>query len=213
MPRVIVPVGFSLGPQHRYVRPPDPEPETWEVHLGGDIVDLTPDEVAVYGAAFLDVEGHSKLQVDRARLVSSLLTAPEPEPNAEHLVARLIDRGLLLEFDTEGPLEPLFRRYRLFPTAEGMGTTPEEPEYHRMGHHNRPLVAVHNDAYVMWAFSFLHPNLWEACVYYARADEEELEAGEEPIGLTPESVAREVAVNLPMMIATQCAFLDPVVVL
>ncbi|NIL44254.1 hypothetical protein HCB17_26585, partial [Salinispora arenicola] len=74
------------------------------------------------------------------------------------LVDRLIDRGLLLEFDPEGPLEELFRRYRLFPTAEGMGSTTREPEYHRMGHGNRPLVAVHNDAYVMWAFSFLHAN-------------------------------------------------------
>ncbi|MEQ4302660.1 hypothetical protein ABNF97_14875 [Plantactinospora sp. B6F1] len=211
MARVIVPVGFSLGPQHRYVRPADPEPETWTIHVGGDMVDLDSAEVGVYGAAFLDVEGHSKLRVDRDRLVESLLTAPNPEPDAARLVEGLIDRGLLLEFDPDGPLEGLFRRYRLFPTAEGMGTTPEEPEFHQMGHHSRPLVAVHNDAYVMWAFSFLHPNLWEACDYFARADEEELEESEEPIGLTAEKVAREVAVNLPMMIATQCAFLDPVV--
>ncbi|MEV4210586.1 hypothetical protein [Micromonospora sp. NPDC049662] len=213
MPRVIIPVGFSLGPQHRYVRPADPTPESWEVHLGGDMLELTEDEVGVYGAAFLDVEGHSKLRVDRAQLVNSLLNAPIPQPRAESLVGSLIDRGLLLEFDPEGPLEDLFRRYRLFPTAEGMGTTPEEPHYHRMGHHNRALVAVQNDAYVMWAFSFVHPNLWEACAYFARADEEELEGSEEPIGLTAEGVAREVALNMPMMIATQCAFLDPVAVL
>jgi len=210
MPRVIIPVGFSLGPQHKYVRPADPEPESWEVHLGGDMIDLTEDEIGVYGAAFLDVEGHSKLRVNRERLVESLLTAPTPQPAAEHLVTNLMDRGLLLEFDPEGPLDELFRRYRLFPTAEGMGTTPDEPEYHRMGHHNRPLVAVHNTGYTMWAFSFLHPNLWVACEYLAAVDED-LGEDEEPSGLTAQQVAREVALNLPMMIATQCAFLDPVV--
>ncbi|MEN3613861.1 hypothetical protein AAH979_30455 [Plantactinospora sp. ZYX-F-223] len=206
MARVIVPVGFSLGPQHRYVRPADPEPESWEVHLGGDMVDLNDAEIGVYGAAFLDVEGHSNLRVNRDWLVQSLLTAPKPQADAEGLVTGLLERGLLLEFDPEGPLEEVFRRYRLFPTAEGMGTTPEEPEYHRMGHHNKALVAVHNTTYTMWAFSFLHPNLWTACEYLAAVDE-----GEEPSGLTASQVAREVALNLPMMIATQCAFLDPVV--
>jgi len=211
MPRVIVPIGFSLGPQHRYVRPADPEPEYWEVHLGGDMVELTADEVGVYGAAFLDVEGHSTLRVDRERLVRSLLTAPVPQPGAERLVDDLIDRGLLLEFDPDGPLEDLFQRYRLFPTAEGMGSTPEEPEYHRLGHHDKALVAVHNTPYTMWAFSFLHHDLWAACQYLAADDEEALAAGEPPTDLTPAVIAREVAVNLPMMIATQCAFLDPVV--
>ena len=65
----------------------------------------------------------------------------------------------------------------------------------------------------MWAFSFLHANLWEACAYVANAGREELEEGEQPMGLTADRVAREVAVNLPMMIATQCAFLDPVAAL
>lgn len=52
MARVLVPVGFSLGSQHKYVRPADPEPASWEAHVGGDIVDLADDEIGVYGAAF-----------------------------------------------------------------------------------------------------------------------------------------------------------------
>ncbi|TDB99488.1 hypothetical protein E1091_06775 [Micromonospora fluostatini] len=209
MPRVIVPVGFSLGPQHRYVHPPDPVPETWEVHLGGDVVDLTEAELGAYGFAYVDVRGHAKLQVNRRELVRSLTAAPNSPPDAEALVTALIRRGLLLEFDPDGPLEQVFRRYRLFPTAEGLGTTPEEPEYHRMGHHGQPRVAVHNTAYVMWAFSFLHPNLWAACEYLAAEDEEEDQADADRG--SAQEIAQEVAANLPMMIATQCAFLDPVV--
>ncbi|MER7166538.1 hypothetical protein [Micromonospora sp. NPDC000207] len=206
MPGVIVPVGFSLGPQHRYVRPPDLVPETFEVHLGGDVVDLTEAELGAYGFAHLDVRAHSKLQVDRTQLVRTISAAPDPSPDVEELVAGLVRRGLLLEFDPDGPLEPVFRRYRLFPTAEGLGTTPEEPEYHRMGHHGQPRVAVHNTAYVMWAFSFLHPNLWAACEYLAaQDDEEDVDRGD------AHEIAQEVAANLPMMVATQCAFLDPVI--
>ena len=211
MPKIIIPVGFNLGARHRYVRPPDPKPDAYEVHLGADIVELNEDEAAAYAFSFVDVEQHAKLKMTRERLIQSMRTAPNPQPDAENLVNSLIARGLLLEFDPDGPLEPVFRRYRLFPTAEGMGTTAEEPEYHRMGHLGRPLVAVPNETYLMWAFSFLHRNLWEACAYYARADVEELEPGEEPIGLTAEDVARQVPVTLPMMIATLSAFIDPVV--
>lgn len=211
MTRIVVPVGFNLGARHRYVDPPEPQPDSYEIHLGVDIIELDEDEAAVYAFAYLDVERHAKLKVTRDWLVQTLLTAPKPQADAERLVTSLIGRGLLLEFDPDGPLETVFSRYRLFPTAEGMGTTAEEPDFHRMGHLGRPLVAVPNDTYMMWAFSFVHANLWEACAYYARADVEELEVGEEPIGLTAEGVARQVALNLPMMITTQSAFLDPAV--
>jgi hypothetical protein len=210
MPRIVVPVGFNLGARHRYVSPPDPQPDSYEIHLGAEIVELAADEAAAYAFAFLDVERHATLKVTREWLIQAMRTAPQPQPDAERLVNGLVDRGLLLEFDPDGPLESVFRRYRLFPTAEGMGTTAEEPEYYRMGHLGQPLVAVPNDTYMMWAFSYLHPNLWEACAYYAKADVEELEEGEEPIGLTAEGIARQVATNLPMMVTTLCAYVDPV---
>ena len=122
-------------------------------------------------------------------------------------------RKLLLSFDPYGPVQELFGRYRLIPTAQGLGSTPDEPHLHRIGHHGQPLVAVDNTAYVMWSFSFLHPSLWAACDYLAQADEQDREPGEQPLGMTAASVAREVALHLPVMVATGVAFLDPVVTL
>jgi hypothetical protein len=210
MPTVIVPVGLSMGPRYRYVRPPDPTPECYEIHLGDDLVELTETEAAVWAAAFVDAERHAKLAVNRKSLIQLIQTAPKPEPRAAEIVENLIGRGLLVEFDPEGDLDPLFRRHKLLPLGQGLGSTAEEPHLHRIGFANQPVLALPNDAYGMWAFSFLHPNLWAACVDLADESEEKAE-GEEILGLTPEGVARDFAVQLPLLVATSCAFLDPLV--
>ncbi|WP_428964199.1 hypothetical protein [Micromonospora fluostatini] len=210
MPRVIVPAGLSMGPRFRYVRPPDPIPECYEIHLGDDLVELTETEAAVWAAAFVDAERHAKLQVNRESLIRLLETAPKPEPQATTLVDGLIERGLLVEFDTDGNLEPIFRRHKLLPLGQGLGSTAEAPHLHRVGLANQPILAVPNSVYGLWSFSFQSPSLWEACVYYAAADQEELMEDEEPLGMTPAEVATEVANHLPLIIATGCGFLDPV---
>ncbi|MEO3779420.1 hypothetical protein ABGB16_21765 [Micromonospora sp. B11E3] len=209
MPRVIVPAGLSMGPRYRYVRPPDPTPECYEIHLGDDLVELTETEAAVWAAAFMDAARHAKLEVDRESLIRLLETAPSPEPQARELVDSLLQRGLLVEFDTDGDLEPVFRRHKLLPLGEGLGSTAEEPHLHRMGHSGQPKIAVPVQVYAQWSYAFLHPNLWEACAYYAD-ESEEAQAGEELLNLTPAEVARDTALNLPVMISTGCAFLDPV---
>ncbi|MFV2124447.1 hypothetical protein ACFHWS_07850 [Micromonospora sp. LOL_013] len=211
MSTVIVPAGLSMGPRYRYVRPPDPTPECYEVHLGDDLVELTETEAAVWAAAFLYPDRHAKLSVNRESLVRMLETAPKPEPQAARYVDDLIARGLLVEFDPDGDLRPVFSRHKLLPLAQGLGSTPDAPHQHRIGIAAQPLVALPNSVYGLWSFSFHSKNLWEACAYYAAADEDELEPGEEPLGLTPESIAREVAENLPVLISATCAFLDPVV--
>lgn len=211
MSLVLVPAGLSMGPRYRYVRPPDPTPECYEIHLGDDLVELTEIEAAVWAAAFVDAERHAKLKVNRQSLIHLLETAPKPVPPARQLVDDLIARGLLVEFDPDGDLEPVFRRHKLLPLGQGLGSTPEAPHEHRVGLANQPILSLPNSVYGLWSFSFHLPNLWEACVYYAAADEEELEPGDEPLGLTADEIARDVAQNLPLLLATCCAFLDPVV--
>jgi hypothetical protein len=210
MPQVIIPVGLSLGPQFRYVRPPDPRPECYEIQLGGDLIELDETEAAVWAAAFVDAERHSRLAVNRKSLLKFIGTSPNPEPRAETIVSDLLQRGLLAEFDPRGSLEAFFSRHRMLPLGEGLGSTAEDPHLHRIGHLGRAAVAVTSTTYTQWSFSHLHPNLWAACAFLAD-DTEHVAAGGEPLGMTSASVAREVAENLPMMIATSCAFLTPVV--
>jgi hypothetical protein len=210
MPRVIVPVGLSMGPRFRYVRPPDPVPECYEVHLGDDLVELTENEAAVWAAAFVDAERHAELKVNRDSLIQFLASVPRSEPRAAAIVDGVIGRGLLVEFDTDGDLEPVFSRHKLLPLGQGLGSTAEDPHLHRIGFANQPVLALPNAVYGLWSFSYRDTNLWQACARYAATDETERGPDEEALGLTPENIARDVALNLPMMIATSCAFLDPV---
>jgi hypothetical protein len=209
MPRVIVPVGLAMGPRYRYVRPPDPVPECYEVHLADDLVELSEMEAAVWQAAFVDMERHAKLEVNRESLIE--VVHAKPRPGAEETVDGLIGRGLLLEFDPDGDLAQVFSRHKLFPLGQGLGATPEDPHLHRVGFANQPVIALRSDVLSLWSFSLLHPHLWDACTYYAAADVDDLEEEQQPLGLTPEGIARDVAGHLPLMIAAGCAFLDPVV--
>jgi hypothetical protein len=211
MPTVIVPVGLSMGPRFRYVRPPDPTPECYEIHLGDDLVELTETEAAVWAAAFVDAERHAQLQVNRESLIRLLKDVPRPDPRAPEIVDDLLQRGLLVEFDPDGDLEPVFRRHKLLPLGQGLGATAEAPHLHRIGFANQPVLGVPVDVYGLWSFSFRDLHLWQACALYAD-DAENVEDGDEPMEMTPQQVARDVSVHLPLMIATSCAFLDPVVV-
>ncbi|MER7166717.1 hypothetical protein ABT336_11730 [Micromonospora sp. NPDC000207] len=209
MPRIIVPAGLSMGPRFRYVRPPDPVAECYEIHLGDDLVELTETEAAVWAAAFHDAERHAKLEVNRESLIRLLETAPKPEPQATTLVDGLIERGLLVEFDTDGSLELVFRKHKLLPLGEGLGSTAEEPHLHRIGHAGQPKLAVPVDVYGLWSFSWRDSDLWQACVLYAD-DSENVAEGDEPSDATPQEVAKDLAVHLPLMIAMGCGYLDPV---
>ncbi|MFD1321665.1 hypothetical protein ACFQ4H_11260 [Micromonospora sonneratiae] len=173
-------------------------------------MELTEAEAAVWAAAFIDPESHAKLAVNRASLIRLLETAPKPERRAAEIVDDLLKRGLLVEFDPDGDLEPVFHRHKLLPLGQGLGSTPEEPHLHRIGFAGKAAVALPIQVFTQWSYAYLHADLWEACVFYAD-ESEDAEEGEELLNLTPEEVARDTALNLPMMISTSTAFLDPVV--
>lgn len=208
MPTVIVPVGLSLGPSYRYVTPPDPNPEYWEVRLGTDSEELTHEEFQVWGRAFVDPERHSRLEVNRETLLLDVVTATRGAINPKPIIDRLLERKLLIEFDTDGDLEKPFRQITLHPLAEGMGNTPEEPDRRLIGHNGQALVKVNYTVYGMWAYSATIGSLWTACLDFEAGVREQREAGEDVAEATAAEVAAEVASTLPMLIASGCAFID-----
>nr|MDT0658907.1 hypothetical protein [Micromonospora sp. DSM 115978] len=210
MPTVIVPVGLNLGPSYRYTTPPDPNPEFWEVRLGDDSEELTDEEFQVWGRAFLDPERHSRLEINSDTLQLDLLLAGKGPADPASVVDRLLSRGLLIEFDPAGDLEEPFRRITLHPLAEGMGNTPEEPDRRLIGHNGQALVTVNYTVYGMWAFSSKVGSLWDACLDFEAGAEERLQADEDAEETSAAEVAGEIGRTLPMLIASGCAFLDPV---
>jgi hypothetical protein len=207
MPSVIVPVGLNLGPVFRYVTPPDPTPGHWEVRLGDDSEELTDEEFYVWGRAFLDPERHARLEIGRDSLRRDAIAAGDGDP--EPIIDQLLERGLLVEYDTEESLEKAFRRLRIFPLAEGMGNTPEETDRFHLGHNGVSLVKVSYTIYGMLVFSStVGQSLWDACVNFQTGAVDLREAGEDVEATAASDVAREIAVTAPMMIASGCAFFD-----
>lgn len=211
MPTVIVPVGLNLGPSYRYVTPPDPTPEYWEVRLGNDSEELTDEEFQVWGRAFLDPERHSRLEVNRETLQRDVIAAGNGPTNPGPVIDGLLGRGLLIEFDPSNELEKPFRRIKLHPLAEGMGNTPDEPDRRHIGHNGVSLLKVSGVVYGIWAFSSTEASLWEACVGLGEDNERDLKAGMDLERLTASEAAHQAAVTIPMLVASGCAFLDPVV--
>jgi hypothetical protein len=113
----------------------------------------------------------------------------------------------LVEFDTDGDLQPVFSRHKLLPLGQGLGSTAEDPHLHRIGFGDQPLVMVPVDVYGLWAFSFRDANLWTACELYAD-DSEDMDRGDEPSNLTAGGTAADLATHIPLMVAASCAFLD-----
>ncbi len=212
MPTVIIPVGLGMGPHYRFVVPPDPEPENFEVHLGSEMKHLTDAEVKVWAAAFANVDAHNKLEVNRASMVKALSRKRGGVVDAGRLIDKLLADGLLVEYDPlDGPIEQLLRGHRLCPLGQGIGATPEQPDMYRIGHNAQPVIAVQSSIYNLWSYSLTLPNLWEACEYLEEGHREAEAAGEvEPLHTSVELLAREISAALPLLIASTCAFLDPI---
>ncbi|RKF23880.1 hypothetical protein [Micromonospora globbae] len=208
MPTVIVPVGLNLGPSYRYVTPPDSEPEFYRVRLGQEFAQLSVDEFKVWGRAFLDPERHARLQVNRGTLRDDVVAAGNGPAQPEQVIEGLLEQGLLVEFDPDGSLEKVFRQLKLFPTAEGMGNTPDEPGWERIGHNGQPLLKVSATVYGIWAFSSTEESLWAACSGLAEDAEQGRAEGEELDSLTADEAAKAIAGNLPLLVAAGCAVLD-----
>ncbi|MCI4066088.1 hypothetical protein MRQ36_27495 [Micromonospora sp. R77] len=209
MPTVIVPVGLNLGPSYRYVTPPDPDPEYWEVRLGNDSEELTDEEFQVWGRAFLDPERQARLEVNRETLQRDVIAAGNGPADPGPVIDRLLDRGLLIEFDPDSELEKAFRRIKLHPLAEGMGNTPEEPDRRLIGHNGQALVKVNFTVYNLWAFSSTVGSLWDACAIATQLADEQRASGEDIDAMTAGELALDAAKVIPMLVAAGCAFLEP----
>lgn len=207
MTAYVIPAGFPLGPRYDRADPPARQPRTYEVHLADDIVDLGEEEYLTYVFASRDRDRHAVNGYTRSHLVQDV-RRDLPGAEAESLVDKLLQRGVLLEVDPDGDLEPVFRRHRLFPTGQGLGGTPEDPHLHTIAVGGEPVMRLSEVPATMWAFSFLYASLWEACADLAAGDAELIEGGG-PAGLSAAGVARDVARGVSVMIATRSAFLDP----
>jgi hypothetical protein len=211
MPKLIVPVGLDLGPAYAGEGPPDRLPVRYEVHQGATSMELNATEYAVWRAAFEQPDAHYDMKHDRQCLAAFVREhghAPAgPVPDPDPVVDRLLELGLLAEFEPDGPgLERFFGMHRLYPRAEGVGTDPERSESHLIGDEEKVFCAVPPNVFLAWMDSVTAPSLWDVCAEVASDDNPD--PGEAPLHLTATEIAEQVASSLPWMISTGAAWLD-----
>jgi hypothetical protein len=211
MTRVIVPVGLSMG-QDFADKDAGERPEgSWQVHLGAEAAYLTPEELRAWATAFSDVQRHADHTFTRDHLERLLRQGGDGTADPAPVVKGLLDRRLLLEYDpADADWESLFGRLRLLPLVQGMGNTPERPTQYELGIAGEPILSVTANVYGLWSYSFTSATLWDACAELAQGVDEDLDPGEEPLGYTAAGVGAEIGAALPLLVATGCAFLDPV---
>lgn len=203
----IIPVGLSLGPCYHGVPENERTDRNWAVHFGVDYVELTVDETKAWTGASFDTERGARWEITRPVLEEFLrdekdLRRPGP------VVDSLLRRGLLIEFDPAGAdLEALFSRVQLYPLREGLGNSAEDPGTYEIGRAGEMFVGIPWEQYALWSHSLTCRSLWDACVELARGADGE--PGEQDMNSTPESVATGLAMVLPALLTSGCAYLDP----
>jgi hypothetical protein len=198
MPKVIVPVGFDAGP----VWPLESasEPEYYEVLVGDGSVELPEDVYLVWGTTMIDRPAHADVRFtkdDLVRLTSDDSRIADPQG----AIQRLVDGGLLAEYDPAEPSEFL-RAYKLHLLAEGSGNTQEHPEMFRLGRAGQILLELYHDAYAMLLGMPYASNMSEEIESYSKMTPAE---GSFNLGELSEMFARTV----PAVVSTRCGYLQP----
>lgn len=199
MTTIIVPVGFGNGP--RFGIDGGPDPAFYEVLRADQSIALPPEAYQVWLTAHADIEAHANLAFTRDRLIE--LAEPSVGNATAGLVDRLVSSRVLAEYEpgTPSALEFL-RAHRIYPTAEGLGNTAEEPETFRIGKNGEVLLEVVPDVYTFWCGSYNSASIWEDIVKYDLDFQDD-----QP--LTTDELAQMFSAAIPMIVAARCGFLEP----
>jgi hypothetical protein len=196
MAKSIIPIGKPLG----WVFNQAGELQYFEWLRGDDNIELSPNEAMALAGAFEDHGAHFDHRFDRSALIRVLQGKSEtlPEQELESLIDGLLSKGLLEEVDLrDGQIDGFLRRYRIIPTGRSFGNSQANPDGFGIGG-AEPLFYVSGGSQTIWAVSHSDGSIWRGC---------ELQA-EHLDGRSAIEVAREFASVLPVIIATECGFLE-----
>ncbi|MEV0649858.1 hypothetical protein AB0I28_31845 [Phytomonospora sp. NPDC050363] len=199
MGKIIIPVGRSLGPFFD----DEGELESYELHLGHRMDALDSAEMYVWSCAHDNPEAHGELTFGRTELLAACREAQVPLDDGDvgKLTELLIERGALLEIDFDADdLTGALSAHRFIPNGHAFGNRPEAPDECGVGTGDEPTITMGGWVYSLWARSYLEGSVQAACAAFAE-DLPDVEAAD---------VAREFAEALPVIIATDCGYLEPV---
>ena len=199
MGRIIIPVGRSLGPSFSE----DGELESYELHLGRRMDALDENEFGVWACAHDNAEAHGELAFGREELRTAVHEAERgiADETIDKVVELLIERGALMEIDVEADdIEAVTRAHRFIPNGHAFGNRPDSVDECGVGPDDEPVITMNGWVYTLWARSYLDGSVYEAAEAFVD-DLPDVAAAE---------VAREFLEAIPVLIAADCGYLEPV---
>lgn len=197
MPKIIVPVGLDLGPEH-----PADETETfhYEILTGEQSVDLPEDAYRVWALAFPDVESQKNRTFTREKLTALAIDNAGDTDRVKANIDALLESGLLVEYDPDSDEALRFlEQFRLIPCSVGMGNTPERPDMYRLGRGGEVLLEVFSDIFSVWSLGLSTPSIWHATSAVATPDTD---------GTSATDIGHVVADAVPVLVALELAYLQ-----
>ncbi|MFF0338333.1 hypothetical protein [Kribbella sp. NPDC004875] len=155
MTTLIFPIGHCLGPYYSG----SADTHVQQVRLGGEIVELTDEDFAVWSIAHgLTAPPHTSWS--RATVVA--FSAGGGIEDAEAVVDRLLARQLLAEVDADNAVD-FAAGHRLLPLHLGLGNASQDDAMFRSGTTELALAGMTRTLYDLWFWAHLSPNLLAAC--------------------------------------------------
>jgi hypothetical protein len=196
--KIVVAIGRSSGPEY----PADGQAvERHVIEAGGTIFDVPPQAHLTWLAAFTDPDAHGAHAFTRDRLAE--IAGGSGVADAAALVDKLIRSNLLAEYEpgTESALDFL-RSYKLYPMADGLGNSPEDPSMFGIGRGGTALLSLEHDIYAFWSGSYREATMWDAVVKFDKERPDDAP-------FTAEDLGHLFAGSVPVIVATRVGFLDP----
>lgn len=165
MVAVVLPVGFYVG--QVFASPSATEPDFHQVRLGDDIMQIAPNEHAVWALA----HGDPDRLAAGAEANRQALTASAKELGFDTITEEtqaLQELGLLTQFMQMGSAKRRFAEtHRVAPLTLGLGSPPGDDGMFEIGEPSQPRLSLAADIYNVWVFGARHRSLWSACTTLA----------------------------------------------
>lgn len=202
---VIMPVGKALGAHFAFDARPGDEPECYQVHIGETVEHLTHDEWTVWELAHQRVFRH-RVHAFSRKALSGVVEQKSELGGGDEVIDDLIERGVLASVDLRGAeRDDFLKRYRLIPTAAGVGGRSEEPTRIWLSLAGVTMLDLGHLAFSVWAFSYMDGSVWRG------AQELWAPKGMEPSSpdaFTLEEILAAIAEELPGIVASGCGYLE-----
>jgi hypothetical protein len=142
-----------------------------------------------------------------AQKVGGLAASDERRP-AAHVVAGLVDRGLLVATPVAGAQAMAFaQRHRLVPLLLGLGPSSSMPDGYGIGLPGVEMLAVAPHLYEIWAHSPMHATIWDTCHWFAHVSGTDGPDGQ----ADPGPVVTAVLANLHAMLSCSALYVEEAV--